>query len=270
MCWGRKWGALFLFWGLLQLPAAAPPTQAQAQAAPQDVGVAARVEGGDAARVTIGTILHNPPYVTENPSAGIDLDIIRAAFGAAGRDVSFTHAPISRVEFLLAEGRIDAMTTFRTSETQCHNSGVFSAWHDGVSVRRDLADRVTSIADLHGLRVGMFPGAERVLDHIIGDHVRTFDRRVTIFRTPLVVRMLRYGRIDAYIGDYWALEHAARAEKGGDEAPAFVTVVAFPPTLRRLCFLDDGLRQIFDSGLLQIRAAGDTDRIIGRYRPAVN
>ncbi len=224
--------------------------------------------------ILVGTILDNPPYVLENPSAGIDLDIIRAAFVSVGTSVDYIHAPISRVEFLLSEGRIDAMTTFRTRTEQCSNSDVFSHWHDGVSVRLALADQVASLEDLQGLRVGMFPGAERVLASVIGDYLPTFGSKVTIFRTPLVVRMLRYGRIDAYIGDFWALEHAADAGKEAedqateqtDNGLSYKTVVAFPPTPRKLCFLDDGLREMFNEGLRQLQTAGRIEQIQRHYR----
>lgn len=224
--------------------------------------------------VFVGTILENPPYVMENPSAGIDLDIIRAVFASVGMSVEYIHAPISRVEFLLSEGRIDAMTTFRSSAEQCSNSDIFSHWHDGVSVQLSLASQVTSLEDLKGLRVGMFPGAERVLASIIGDYVPTFGSKVTIFRTPLVLRMLRYGRIDAYIGDFWVLDHAARTEKDAEEQAEneindglpYKTVVAFPPTPRQLCFRDDRLRQMFNEGLRQLLASDQIGQIQRLYR----
>lgn len=252
---GRLVCVLSLFWGFFFVGGLATAQEEPSRLSPV---------------VLVGTILENPPYVLENPSAGIDLDIVRAVFARMGTAVDFIHAPISRVEFLLSQGRIDAMTTFRTRTDQCSNGDVFSHWHDGVSVRLSLAGQVTSLEDLAGLRVGMFPGAERVLASIIADHVPAFRSKVTIFRTSLVVRMLRYGRIDAYIGDFWALEHASRIEEQANEVDEgdlpFKTVLAFPPTPRQLCFRDNTLREIFNTGLRQLQSSGQLEEIQRHYR----
>lgn len=219
------------------------------------------------AKFVVGTILHNPPYVMEHPSAGIDLDIIKAAMAYAGVEVDFLHAPIARVEKLLENGSVDAMTTFRTQEGLCRNSDVFSYWHDGVVVPRGSGKNIEAIAGLAGLKVGMFPGAERVLADQLGPYLDAMESKVTIFSSPLVLRMLRYNRIDAYIGDYWSLEYAQRNDLEFKEQPRlFEGAVKLSPTPRSLCIRDQQRLVDFNEGLGKARAEGVLDEIVASYR----
>jgi len=213
------------------------------------------------APIRVGTILHNPPYVTENPSSGIDLDTIRTVYGSIGREVAFVHAPLSRVELLLKSGQIDAMTTVGTQKSQCVDSDIFGYWHDGISVPRLSSIKVMSVADLKGLTVGLFPGAETVLTQQLSPHAEGFADRITIYSTDLAVKMLAYERIDAYIGDVWGLEYAyqelsAKGEVDTGEQKPFFTAVYFEPTPRRLCFRDNSQMAQFNDALNLAKTSG--------------
>ncbi|WP_020401255.1 substrate-binding periplasmic protein [Kordiimonas gwangyangensis] len=215
----------------------------------------------------VGTILHNPPYVTEHPSSGIDLDIIRAAMARSGVEVRFVHAPIARVEKLLENGSVDAITTFSTVGGLCENSDVFSEWHDGIIVPRDSNAAIRSASDLAGLKVGLFPGAEQVLATTLDPHVSSFGGKVTIFSAPLVLRMLRYNRIDAYIGDYWSIEYAQKNDLEFKNQPRlFDVAVKFPPTPRSLCIRDKEHLAMFNEGFAAAKAAGLVSGILSQYR----
>jgi len=221
-------------------------------------------------KFVVGTILHNPPYVTENPSAGIDLDSVRAIMAYAGVEVEFLHAPIARVEKLLESGAVDAMTTFKSQEGVCANSNVFGYWHDGVVVPRGSTQKIQSLADLESLKVGMFPGAERVLAPQLSPYLDRMGSKVTIFSAPLVLRMLRYNRIDAYIGDYWSLEYAQQNDLEFKEQPRlFDIALKLPPTPRSLCVRDPQRLAEFNRGLDAAQAAGVLEEILASYRPGL-
>jgi ABC-type amino acid transport substrate-binding protein len=219
-------------------------------------------------KFVVGTILHNPPYVTEHPSAGIDLDSVRAIMAYEGVEVEFLHAPIARVEKLLESGAVDAMTTFKSQEAVCFNSNVFGYWHDGVVVPRGSEKNIQNLPDHEGLKVGMFPGAERVLAAQLGPYLERMGSKVTIFSAPLVLRMLRYNRIDAYIGDYWSLEYAQQNDLEFKEQPRlFDVAVQLPPTPRSLCIRDARRLAEFNRGLAAAQAAGVLEEILAAYRP---
>ena len=183
--------------------------------------------------------------------------------------MEFVHAPIARVEKLLEGGLVDAMTTFRTEPGLCENSDVFSYWHDGVVVPRGNTRGITSLEGLHGLKVGMFPGAERVLAAQLGPHIDQFGKSVMIFSAPLVLRMLSYERVDAYIGDYWSLDYAQQHDlEFKNQQRLFDVVTRFEPTPRRLCIHSPERLKQFNAGLLKAREEGRLADILARYRTA--
>ncbi len=214
--------------------------------------------------VIVGTISHNPPYVLENPSAGIDLDLVKEAFAQTGLEVEFVHAPLSRVQILMEAGKVDAMTTFSTKESLCTNSDVFSYWHDGISVPVESTDAIGSVKDLKGMRVGMFPGAVEVLAYLTPDDVATFGSSVTVYNRNQLIRMMLYRRLDAYIGDYWSLEYAYQ-QLASDEPRPFKVAVEFEPTPRRLCVRDKALVERFNEGVAAISASDLAETVRSRY-----
>jgi len=218
--------------------------------------------------IRVGVIRSNPPYVTENPSAGIDNDIVRAALANAGFQAKFFHAPLGRLDSLFEDNKVEAITTFDPTARKCALSDVFSYWHDGLIVRRGLARKVTSVADLKGLRVGTFPRAEFALGDQLAPYLPSFAKRLTVFRTDLVVPMLDRGRIDAYIGDVWAVQTSFDNQFGiREDQPPYVVAQYFKPTPRWLCFHDEALVKAFDEGLAELKASGRYKAIIEMYHP---
>ncbi|SDE33511.1 substrate-binding periplasmic protein [Kordiimonas lacus] len=241
---------------LVMLMALLAPSGAWAQPAPEPW-----MEGRP---VLVGTITHNPPYVFENPSAGIDLDLVTEAFAHVGLEVEFVHAPLSRVQVLLATGKVDAMTTFRTIEDLCVNSIPFSYWHDGISVPVESEAPISSIEDLKGMRVGMFPGAVKVLKYLTPEDVMTFGSSMIVYDREQLVRVLLYRRLDAYIGDYWALEYAYQ-QLASDQPRPYKVAVRFAPTPRQLCVRDEALVKRFNEGVATMLAGDAPARVRARY-----
>ena len=215
--------------------------------------------------VRVGTIIHNPPYVMENPSSGIDVDTIREAFLAAGVRVEFVHAHLARLGLLLDHQRIDAMTAYRTRPDQCTQSNAFGTWHNGIIVRRGLEKPITSFADLAGLQVGMFLQAKDLFGKALTAHEDSFEGETIVHTTPSALRMLAYGRVDAYIGDSWGLDYLVKDQLHRGEERPYKVAVAFEPTPRQLCFHSDELREAFNTGLKAIRAEGIPAQIISKY-----
>ncbi|MCJ9429244.1 substrate-binding periplasmic protein [Kordiimonas marina] len=218
--------------------------------------------------IRVGVILSNPPYVTETPSAGIDNDIVRAALANVGYKTEFFHAPLGRLDSLLEDQKVEAITTFNPHAKNCLMSDIFTYWHDGVVVRRGLGRTVRSVADLKGLRVGTFPNAELALGDKLAPYLSTFAKRINVFRTDLVVPMLERSRIDAYIGDVWAVQESFDNQLGiREDQPPFIVAEYFKPTPRWLCFRDEKLVKTFNKGLAELKASGRYKAIIADYHP---
>lgn len=219
-----------------------------------------------AERVTVGTIIHNPPYVFENPSAGIDVDIIREAFAHSGIKVEIVHAYLSRMSVLLEAGRIDAMTAYRTVEDKCELSEPYGYWHNGIIARSGLNTKISGFEDLAGLKVGLFPQAKNIFGLDLVKASANFASETTVFTTPSALRMLSYDRLDVYVGDSWGLDYLFRQNAADDEVPPYEVAYAFEPTPRNLCFSVDKHRVAFNEGLTTLRRSGRIEKIIGRYR----
>ena len=216
--------------------------------------------------VTVGTIIHNPPYVFENPSAGIDVDISREAFELSGVSVEIVHAYLSRMGVLLDAGRIDAMTAYRTRADQCQLSEPYGYWHNSIIVRSDLDLEIKSFEDLAGLKVGLFPQAKNIFGLELVKASANFASETTVFTTPSALRMLSYDRLDAYVGDSWGLDYLFQQSEEADAPPPYKIAFAFEPTPRHLCFAVDDLRTAFNEGLKSLRNSGRLDEIVRRYR----
>ncbi len=216
--------------------------------------------------VKVGTIIHNPPYVFENPSAGIDVDIIREAFAYSGISVEFVHAYLSRMGVLLDAGRIDAMTGYRSRADQCELSEPFGFWHNSIVVRSGLDATISGFDDLAGLKVGLFPQAKNVFGQGLVKASANFASETIVFTTPSALRMLSYDRLDAYIGDSWGLDYLFLQTKKANTPLPYRIAHAFAPTPRHLCFTVDGLLAAFNDGLTKLKSSGRMDEIVNQYR----
>ena len=216
--------------------------------------------------VKVGTIIHNPPYVFENATAGIDVDIIREAFGHAGMAVEIVHAHLSRIGVLLDAERIDAMTAYRSRADQCELSEPYGYWHNSIIVRSGLTQEIHSFDDLAGLKVGMFPQAKTFFGLDLVRASANFGSETTVFTTPSALRMLSYDRLDAYVGDSWGLDYLFQQNSEDETVPPYRVAHAFEPTARHLCFTDNELRADFNDGLALLRASGRLAEITKRYR----
>lgn len=225
-----------------------------------------QVQNSASENVTIGTIIHNPPYVFENPSAGIDVDIIREAFAQSGIQVDIVHAYLSRMSVLLDAGRIDAMTAYRTRADQCKLSEPYGFWHNGIITRSGLDTKISNFEDLAGLKVGLFPQAKNIFGLELVRASANFASETTVFTTPSALRMLSYDRLDAYVGDSWGLDYLFQQNAAADETPPYKVAYAFKPTPRNLCFSVDKHRVAFNEGLIALQRSGQIDEIISRYR----
>lgn len=216
--------------------------------------------------VKVGTIIHNPPYVFENPTAGIDVDIIREAFGHAGMEVEIVHAHLSRIGVLLDAERIDAMTAYRSRSDQCELSEPYGYWHNSIIVRAGLTQEIKSFDDLAGLKVGLFPQAKTFFGLDLVRASASFGNETTVFTTPSALRMLSYDRLDAYVGDSWGLDYLFHQNSEEETVTPYRVAHAFEPTARHLCFTDGDLRIAFNKGLSALQESGKIAEITRRYR----
>jgi PAS domain S-box-containing protein len=142
-----------------------------------------------------------PPFciVDENGKpSGFSVELMRAALGAMGRDVSFKTGPWSRVKAWLAKGEVQALPLVgRTPERENLFDFTFPymSLHGAIVVRKNTTD-IRNLQDLDGRQVAVMAGdnAEEFL--------RRQDRGIIIHTTPTfeqAMAALSKGRYDAVV-----------------------------------------------------------------------
>jgi ABC-type amino acid transport substrate-binding protein/signal transduction histidine kinase/CheY-like chemotaxis protein len=151
--------------------------------------------------VLSGCEVDYPPFCFVDESgaaAGFSVELLRAALGAMGRDVSFGVGQWASVKEWLEDGTVECLPLVgRTPEREALFDFTFPymSLHGAVVVRSDC-DSIRSIEDLSGLVVGVMTGdnAEEFL--LRGDY------GVTLVSTPsfeTALQLLSEGSVDAVV-----------------------------------------------------------------------
>ena len=244
------------------------------------VAVSVPVDGalsdGDAAHppVRIGMPLESPPYIYENPSDGLDVQVIRGVFDWADIKVVFVHAPLVRLPLLLDNGLVDGFISFSHVSTLAdggrhyHQTRPYSYWRNAIIARSgemnisvsDWTDRIDT------LRIGTFPGADQVLNGEGGVDRRMLSQAMVIDNSQRAARLLARGRIDIYVGDYWSLGHFYQSMKAATGHPLRV-LYRYEPTPHWLIFDREELARTFDTALSAFECSGAQEALFDQYRP---
>ncbi len=121
--------------------------------------------GQDAARKVVrsGCEVDYPPFCivqADGASTGFSVELMQAALGAMGREVSFRTGPWAEVKGWLERGEIDALPLVgRTPEREelFDFTVPYLTMHGAIVVRRDTTG-IRSLEDLRGRRVGVMAG----------------------------------------------------------------------------------------------------------------
>ncbi len=151
--------------------------------------------------VLSGCEVDYPPFCFADDSgsaAGFSVELLRAALGAMGRDVSFGVGPWASVKGWLEEGLVECLPLVgRTPEREALFDFTFPymSLHGAVVVRSDC-DSIRSVEDLSGLVVGVMEGdnAEEFL--LRGDYGVTL---VSTASFAEALSMLSNGSVDAVV-----------------------------------------------------------------------
>jgi len=230
-----------------------------------------------AGEISVGVGFSIAPYALREQNAGLEVDLIRAAFRAAGVRARFVYLPNLRLPMALAEGDVDCLATSkgydmaeRIGRPVFYSAPTVTFRNHAVT----LADRdlyIHSIVDLAGYLTLGFQDAASYLGPEFAAMTRGNDLYSELCDQSLQVRMLFSGRVDAVISEkrvflYW--RNRLRTSPAGravdlDQAVAFHPI--FPAQNRRVVFVGKSLRDLFDKGMAAIRKSGSFGRIVRAY-----
>ncbi|MGI9487450.1 MAG: substrate-binding periplasmic protein [Geminicoccaceae bacterium] len=225
--------------------------------------------------VTIGFAGHSAPFVIsdrENP--GISVEIAREALKLAGHDLKLMFQSYKRIEEEVKRGRLDGAIAMSKDGGALHYSAPCIAYDNVAIVRKNDMIAIHGIGDLPGHNIVAWQNAH---DHLGGEFKRLFGNHVSeeyirkyhdLSDQTAQVRMFWSGRadvivIDDVIFDYITSTMVDDFDTGLDlerhRIFGGLTIFSF-------AFNDPDLRDQFDAGLANLRAAGSIERIYRKYR----
>jgi polar amino acid transport system substrate-binding protein len=230
-----------------------------------------------ASEVRVGVGFAIAPYALREQDAGLEVDVIRAAFRAAGLEARFVFLPNLRLPMALAQGDVDCLASSvgydmaeRTGRPVFYSAPTLTFRNYAVSLAvRELPIR--SVADLSGYMVLGFQDAASYLGPEFKAMARDNDLYSELGDQSLQVRMLFSGRVDVVISErrvflYW--RNRLKGSPAGravdlDQAVTFHPI--FPAQDRQVVFVDKPLCGEFDTSMAAIRESGSFQRIVRAY-----
>lgn len=205
----------------------------------------------------IGISSRTPPYVIDlDRGAGIDPELLTVLIAQMGYKANFLSVPFRRHAMIMNAEKLDAISLWSPPEgLTCHLTKPYRYWRNALFVASRSNQTVPARASALPVdRVGIFRGSGR-LSNELSTLGLPHSELQQIQSISGAVRMLQYGRLDAYIGDYptvlYTLQHEREEEEFDLRALHF-----FEPGPQQLCFLNPAYAEAFDSALVKLTANG--------------
>lgn len=236
------------------------PTPAAAPATPPPPAVKSYTVGTDAAYA---------PFESQNEKGeivGFDIDIVRAVAAKAGFEVRFVNTPWEGIFNALGQGDRDLLVSAITITDERRQTMDFSdPYFDAAQLIAVPADSpVARFADLKSLKVGVQTGTtgDEAVSQLLGKTSTDIKRFES---TPLALKELEAGGVDAVVADNGVVSHYVANNPGGRfktvSDPEFVPEQYGIAVRKGQAELLAALNQ----GLAAIRADGTYTQIYARY-----
>lgn len=222
------------------------------------------------ARVLVGFGTDKPPYIFEAGKSGLDVELVTAAFRAAGIAIEPFFAPVARLHSMMEQRRIDAITSTRESSgVSADYSDIYIVYHNyaiTLASRKDI--EIKRIEDLSKYHVTAFQRAQYLLGQRFHDAVAKSPGYTEQALQETRNLLLFSGRVDVAVGDKRIFEHyRPKAAMQVDSTQPVIYHDIFLPSQYKVGFHDATLRDRFNSGLATIRKNGVYESLIRKYGP---
>jgi len=226
-------------------------------------------------RIAIGSEL--PPYVINQMSGGIEIDIIREALKATGHTVSFHLVNNKRLVKRLQNRDVDGTaenSSFDMAKVvnfSIYESETTITYHN-FAIAFDYKNfQIHSISDLANKRILAFQNATKYLDPAYATMTEDNDDYKEHSKQSLQVKQLYASRVDVVISgkrifNYWknqAESEGSLSQKNIQKKLIFHNIFEASP--RNVKFVDRRIRDDFNHGLRLIKESGLYQEIIEKY-----
>nr|WP_281500728.1 transporter substrate-binding domain-containing protein [Kordiimonas marina] len=194
----------------------------------------------------VGITSGSPPYVfSVERGDGLDLEILHAIIERMGDTPDFVYVPFARRSLILTSHKVDAVTFWSLPKgVTCHPAKPYRFWRNALFTAHKKGVPGTG-GDMR--RTGIFMGSEHLKPALAKIGI-DYDSLQRIYTVNAGVRMMLYGRLDSYIGDYPTVIYNFHKEDPTGEYEAKI-LHFFPPTPQQLCFTDAAKADAFNAAL---------------------
>ena len=236
---------------------------------PPPAPVASAPAAAPAKVYTVGTDAAYAPFESQNEKGeivGFDIDVLKAVAAKAGFEVKFVNTPWEGIFNALGQGDRDMIISAVTITEERKQTMDFSnPYFDAaqlIAVKDD--SKVARFADLKKLKVGVQTGTtgDEAVTKLLGKTSTNIKRFES---TPLALKELEAGGVDAVVADNGVLVHYVANNPGG----RFKTVsdTEFVPEQYGIALKKGNteLQTLINQGLAGIKSDGTYDKIYAQY-----
>ncbi len=218
---------------------------------------------------TVGTDAAYAPFESQNEKGeivGFDIDVVKAIAAKAGFEVKFVNTPWEGIFNALGQGDRDMVVSAVTITEERKQTMDFSdPYFDAAQlIAVKEGSKVAKFADLKKLKVGVQTGTtgDEAVTKLLGKTSTNIKRFES---TPLALKELESGGVDAVVADNGVIVHYVANNPGGK----FKTVsdAEFVPEQYGIALKKGNaeLLALVNKGLAGIKADGTYDKIYAQY-----
>lgn len=216
--------------------------------------------------VLIAMALSKPPYIFEEDASGLECDIIRESFRAAGVGFKPLFVPMNRAENFYKTGKVDAVINKLENSLDGFPSDSYIDYHNVAATLKSRNLKIQTLDDLTDLRIGAFQTAKNVLGETFKDIATKNYKYAEIAKQKLQVEQLLRKRVDVIIGDTLVFKYYQKTLKEESNLTEEIEIhKLFPKTSYRIIFKNSKIRDDFNKGLKIIKKNKLYSNIINHY-----
>ena len=239
------------------------------EVAPATAPVASAPAPAPAKVYVVGTDAAYAPFESQNEKGeivGFDIEVVQAVAKKAGIEVKFVNTPWEGIFNALGQGDRDMVVSAVTITDERNATMDFSApYFDAQQlIAVKVTSKVAKFADLKKLKVGVQTGTtgDEAVSKLLGKTSTDIKRFES---TPLALKELEAGGVDAVVADNGVVVHYVANNPGGK----FKTVAdkEFVPEQYGIALKKGNteLLEKINKGLADIKADGTYDQIFSKY-----
>lgn len=207
------------------------------------------------------------PFVIEEGSKGMQLDIIRSALSLHNIEVNFIHVPLSRNVISFKSLNSDGVITLPTDYSY-PNMVMSSPYITYQNVAISLTERnldITKVSDLSDKSVVAFQNAKKFMEDGYSKAINYSLDYKEVAKQELQIKMLFMGRTEVIVLDHDIFKHFINTSTDPIFGKNFTVHYIFNPRDYAIGFRDEAIRDKFNLGLKIIKDQGEYQNIVEKY-----